>query len=761
MQLVFRKFPPGAAPEPAVGELYVRPHRPEDRDRRDLACLVLECGLEAFPRGQGPTERIVVNDDPTLDDMLAATFLQRLLAGQELPPGCQTFACHAALAREGLKPGSVPLEVSLVGIYLAIRNDGGGDLTDAAVGARFASAWSRLADHVLRAAASGVDPFTTPLFASGAEFARERAFLSHDRDVYRQDVLRGERWRVRLPGGPPEASGLLLRQPTSLLFKYWSRQDEQAPMGGTYLFLAVDWGKGQWVFSTDPVQKLSLLPLAEALREAEKAHDAERTTKDPWFDGKPFGHTLVAAPRAGTVLGEREVLGIVRRWARARPLHAGIVSPRRVAVAGLMIAVLAAGLFAWAPWKRGTDRGGGDGGGAQVDGGGAKKRGMEVVDESPIREEPQEVVLQPGGSQVTFLVTNPNRANRSVRLWVSLQANGQLPVSRVEVQVNEKGFTPVLTKKPGLATSSRLEASLRPGPNPVVIHLDNAGPDKVPLTVKLSWQDNADFKGTLYLLAVGVTEYTTPGYGRLPCAAQDAKSLVGVFQEQQRSELFREVHCKPLIDNEAMKRDILRELAALKKQVTQHDLAVISFSGHGEKDEDEQFYFLPYGYDRSDTLRNSGVSWDDLQAYVGHMPCQVFIIMDTCHSGVTTPMRLRGEDLQGMIEKAVRQFASNPRGVVVMAACLGHQSGLENSDWKHGALTLAVLEGVTGRRWYPQAATTPLPQKGVLSLKALDYYVTQRVKELAGGVQAVVTNHTGNIDLDAIPISTIGAAEGK
>jgi hypothetical protein len=109
--------------------------------------------------------------------------------------------------------------------------------------------------------------------------------------------------------------------------------------------LAVHWGKGNWVFSTDPVHHLPIKPLAEALQAAEAGHDAARAGRDPWFDGKPFAHTLVAAPHEGTLLPQEEVLRLVRRWARARPLGA---NRRRWAVpAALAACLIVAAVAAW------------------------------------------------------------------------------------------------------------------------------------------------------------------------------------------------------------------------------------------------------------------------------------------------------------------------------------------------------------------------------------------------------------------------------
>ncbi|MGQ0613103.1 MAG: hypothetical protein ACT4PV_05125 [Planctomycetaceae bacterium] len=307
MEIIFRAMQAGA-PEPGPGELHLRPAEPKDAGRRDLATLLLARGVAALTAGPGAPTRLVVPANPTLDDLLAAEFARRLVRGEPLPAGSAALARYAALVREGLQPGDLPAERSLEAIFLAMRNAHGADLTQSTVAARFLADWERVASLLLAAAGKGVDPFTTPLF-DGAEFARERAFLAKDRDVYRQDVLRGERWLVTIPGAPANASGLLLREPKSLLAKQWSRRDADAPAGDTYLFLAVDWGAGQWVFSTDPVQRLSLKQLAERMA-------AE--SKEPWFDGAPFAHTLIAAPHGGTKLPADRVEKLLKEWLRAR-----------------------------------------------------------------------------------------------------------------------------------------------------------------------------------------------------------------------------------------------------------------------------------------------------------------------------------------------------------------------------------------------------------------------------------------------------------
>ena len=318
MQFTYRKIQRHAPPDVQEQQLWLVPVDESMRERRDLACLAVQQGPAAFLQGGGALTEIVLQHDPTPDDMLAAVIVERQLQGEEIPPGIADYARYVQVAREGLRPGTVPVEVSLEGVHSALRTLAGRDLTDAATASKFTRDWRQLADCIFHAAGQGVDPFQTSIVADNVDFARPRAFLQEDRKVYQQDVERGERWIVSIPDGPPKASGLLLRTPKSLLWKHWARADDDAPIGGSYLFTALYAGEGDWIFSTDPVQRQSIKSLADVLQEAERSAAGAGADDDPWFDGKPFGHTLVAAPRRKSKLSERQVLQITKRWCDAK-----------------------------------------------------------------------------------------------------------------------------------------------------------------------------------------------------------------------------------------------------------------------------------------------------------------------------------------------------------------------------------------------------------------------------------------------------------
>ena len=134
---------------------------------------------------------------------------------------------------------------------------------------------------------------------------------------------------------------------------------------------------------------------------------------------------------------------------------------------------------------------------------------------------------------------------------------------------------------------------------------------------------------SLYVLAVGVSEY--PGNLKLNYAADDAKALAQVYQEHGKS-LFRQVEVKLIVDKDATRRNILKGLTWLSKQMTQNDVAVISFAGHGAKDHDGTFYLLPVDVDLDDLL-SSAVPGDQIKRTLAGIPGRFILLLDACHAG--------------------------------------------------------------------------------------------------------------------------------
>ncbi len=743
--------------EPGPGELFVWPRRAEDRLR--IADVVLKEGLDALRQGPGPIRHVLVNADPTLDDMLAALLVERRLAGQELFSGFRAFTRYAALVREGLHPGSLPVAASPEGVYFALRAEAGKTIDDAESARRFLAAWQRMASVIVEAARNGIDPEQTPLFAD-REFSREHVYLAGDEEVYRMDVQRGERWWVKMPGGPPQGLPLLLLfDPKSVLFKHWARQDPQAVGGHGYPVLAVDWGANDWVFTTDPRLRLSLEPLAKLLQEAEAKADPQRIGDKGWFDGKVFRHTLVAAPHGGSVLPRDRVLKTFRRWVgKQRP-------PRRLrwwAAGGLAVALLIlAALLIFRPRTdtsearvvgftfNGEDRG-------TVRGPGTSRDPLGPTEE-------REVTLRPsssegGWNEATFELSPPADAEEpSIRFQVSLEDAADpprsLPVKEATLAVNDRNLPVRLTESPDkvLETDS-IEAALEKGsPSQVRFRFRNGSTEERRALLRFSWR-NAQARGNLHVLAVGVSKYED-GSLDLPGARNDAVALSDMLVKQ-RGEVFGEVRVDRLVDAEAKRARIHERLAALcqlarKGGLREQDLVVLAFAGHGESDEG-LFYFLPHDCHKGDNPEEKAISWPSLWSYLRKLPCRVVVLMDACHSGDIEPA------LGLSVVRAADSQKKYRRGVYVLAACLGYQQARDLGE--HGALTLALLEGVKGagmrspisERCAKELAV--LKGTGELTLGDLRNYASLRVLDLTASKQRVIDRTAGDITPDGIPL---------
>src|SRR5439155_24868421 len=136
---------------------------------------------------------------------------------------------YAAMVREGLRPSdAIHVEDSLEGVFLFLRNEAGqqdpkGSLAAPAATNKFLTSWKLMVERIDEAASDPkFDPFAKSPLAGDPEFGRVRTFLEKDRCNFRDDVRRGQAFRARLPE-IADCAALFLREPRSLLFRYWFR----------------------------------------------------------------------------------------------------------------------------------------------------------------------------------------------------------------------------------------------------------------------------------------------------------------------------------------------------------------------------------------------------------------------------------------------------------------------------------------------------------------------------------------------------------
>ena len=256
-------------------------------------------------------------------------------------------------------------------------------------------------------------------------------------------------------------------------------------------------------------------------------------------------------------------------------------------------------------------------------------------------------------------------------------------------------------------------------------------------TIRLRWKGAAakeafEIKPKLYVLAVGVSMYQDPDM-RLDLAAKDALDF-GAAWNEQKGRLYSGVEVRALTDAQATKGNILDGLEWLQRQVTDKDIAVLFFAGHGINDSTGVFYFLPVDADL-EKLKRTAISQSDITSTVATLAGKVLVFMDACHSGnLMGKVKRRGVVV---VSSVINELASAENGAVVFSSATGRQYALENMEWGNGAFTKGVVEGIRGKADYKST--------GRITVNMLDLYVSERVKELTKGQQTPTTVKPPNV----------------
>jgi uncharacterized caspase-like protein len=82
-------------------------------------------------------------------------------------------------------------------------------------------------------------------------------------------------------------------------------------------------------------------------------------------------------------------------------------------------------------------------------------------------------------------------------------------------------------------------------------------------------------------------------------------------------------------------------------------------------------------------------------------------------------------------------LAKAENGLVTFASTQGTELAAERAEWGHGAFSLALIEGLSGK--------ADLLHKSAITVSALDYYIAERVKELTNGAQHPVMSRPDTV----------------
>ena len=247
--------------------------------------------------------------------------------------------------------------------------------------------------------------------------------------------------------------------------------------------------------------------------------------------------------------------------------------------------------------------------------------------------------------------------------------------------------------------------------------------ESAPAVVHLKRSDHI-FKPKLYVLSVGVSKYFNPDL-QLHFAAKDAVDFSQAMLRQEGL-LYEKVELRLLTDEYASAENIRDGLNWLQTQTTQHDVAMLYMAGHGINNNIGDFYFMPVNAD-VERLNATCVSYREIKRTIDANAGKLLVFMDACHSGNMMGNTQRA----AMLSMAIAELTGADNGAVVFTSSTGRQFSLENPTWGNGAFTKALVEGLNG--------AADLFGRQTITVKNLDSYITNRVKDLTNGQQSPTT----------------------
>ena len=257
-----------------------------------------------------------------------------------------------------------------------------------------------------------------------------------------------------------------------------------------------------------------------------------------------------------------------------------------------------------------------------------------------------------------------------------------------------------------------------------------------------------DPRPRLYALLVGVTKYEDKDLDSIFFGGRDAEDLAEAL-ERQKGGLYADVQTKivdfPTSDKVASKtigpptrENFFKGLYWLSETATDRDLSIVFLSGHGYRDFNgpkPKFWFLTREADLKH-LPTTAISGDELLTQMFSLAGKKILFIDACYAGADVATGAKGAPPNTLpnMDDLVNDFTTAGSGIVVYSASQASELANENEKWdRHGAFAKALIEAIGQGKGANQA--------GRITTDLLDFYVSQRVKELTEGHQHPIWNH--------------------
>ncbi len=296
-----------------------------------------------------------------------------------------------------------------------------------------------------------------------------------------------------------------------------------------------------------------------------------------------------------------------------------------------------------------------------------------------------------------------------------------------------------------------IEVELNTGQNLITTYVIN---DKGIESERESFEifcESESVKPDLYVITIGASEFKEAKWN-LTYASKDANDVSSIFK--QKNDLFANVYEFTLSNQDVTVQKIHGLRAALEK-TRPNDVVVLFYAGHGLLDDDLNYFLATYDINFK-TPSENGLSYDALSSLTDNIASRKKVIfIDACHSGeldkegvvsqATNTEEVKGDlvfravgdrtvqgktGLENSFELMKYLFTDlrKSSGATIISAAGGFEFALESEEWKNGAFTMCLLDGLKNGK-------ADLDKDGKIMLSELKDYMYKAVPALTKGRQ--------------------------
>ena len=174
-----------------------------------------------------------------------------------------------------------------------------------------------------------------------------------------------------------------------------------------------------------------------------------------------------------------------------------------------------------------------------------------------------------------------------------------------------------------------------------------------------------------------------------------------------------------LVDQEASRSTVLARLGAMVESAGSEDTIVVSFAGHGLRDDDALRLVL--SSTSLNDLGGTSLAFADVAVQLRRARARVLVLLDVCHAGVSDRLATNDDAVSQLV-------TASGASMIVLSASKGRQLSEEDERSGGGRFSVAIDTVLTKRR-----AAFDLDRNGAISVAELYRGLkSEVVRETAG-----------------------------